>query len=105
MYFDKKKRRWPYVILAVLILAVAAGLYLGIARFSGQDMNEEGAKALKAAVERCALQCYVVEGVYPPSLSYLEENYGLTVNHEDFYITYEAFASNLPPDVIITERR
>ena len=52
----------------------------------------------------CAVQCYVVEGVYPPSLSYLEENYGLTLNKEDYYIHYEIFAENLPPEVRITKR-
>ena len=37
--------------------------------------------------------------MYPPSLAYLTENYGLQVNTEDFYVTYDAFASNLPPTV------
>lgn len=104
MYFDKKVRRWPYVIFAAVMLAVAAGFYIGVVRPSGQSLHEEGAQALKAAVERSARQCYVVEGVYPPDVSYLENSYGLTVNHEDFYVTYNAFASNLPPDVRVTER-
>ena len=105
MYFDRKIRRWPYVLLAAVILAVVLGFYVAVVRPSGQNMNDEGANALKAAVERGARQCYVVEGVYPPNLSYLEKNYGLTVNHEDFYVTYDAFASNLPPDVRVTERK
>ena len=45
------------------------------------------------------MQCYVVEGVYPENLSYLEENYGLQINTRDFYVAYDAFASNLPPDI------
>lgn len=105
MYFDKKRRRWPYVVIIALILAVALGFGIRAVRVSGQDLNEEGAAALKAAVERSARQCYVVEGVYPSNLAYLEENYGLTVNHEDFYVTYEAFASNLPPSVRVTRRQ
>ena len=35
------------------------------------------------AVQQSALQCYTVEGAYPPNLEYLEENYGLRVNTTD----------------------
>jgi hypothetical protein len=41
----------------------------------------------------------VVEGVYPPNLAYLEDNYGLQINTRDFYVHYQAFSSNLPPEV------
>ena len=50
------------------------------------------------------MQCYAVEGSYPASLDYLEENYGLLVNHDRFIVTYEAFASNLMPQVNVLER-
>ena len=98
MYVDRKHRRWPFVAaLAAAVLLV--GILVGQAmRRSGQEMETEAAAALKAAVDRSALQCYVVEGAYPSSLEYLEENYGLQINLEDFYVTYDAFASNLPPD-------
>ena len=52
-------------------------------------------------MQRSALQCYVVEGTYPPNLAYLEDNYGLTVNQEDFVVEYRAFSSNLPPSVTV----
>lgn len=104
MYFDKKRRRWPYVALVILAAAVAAALWLKVAPASGRDIQEEGGRALKAAVERSALQCYVVEGAYPSDVAYLEEHYGLQINREDFYIYYDVFASNVPPDVRVTER-
>ena len=61
--------------------------------------------AIREAIRRSALQCYVVEGVYPPNLQYLQDNYGLEVNTEDFYVTYDAFASNLPPTVLVTSKK
>ena len=70
----------------------------------GRDLDESSALAIREAVQRSALQCYAVEGVYPPDLQYLEDNYGLQVNQEDFYVTYDAFASNLPPTVRVTRR-
>lgn len=56
------------------------------------------------AVLRSAVECYCVEGAYPESLGYLEENYGLNVNHRDFIVTYEVFASNVAPDVRVLVR-
>ena len=90
------------VLLAVLLLA-ALGLMLG-SRQVGRDLDTASAQALRQAVLQAAVQCYAVEGSYPASLDYLEENYGLLVNHDRFIVTYEAFASNLMPQVNVLER-
>ena len=104
MYSDNNrehKRGWLWVLALVLVMAMCIAAFSGR---PGRDLSESSAAAIRAAVQRSALQCYVVEGVYPPNLQYLEENYGLQVNHEDFYVTYDAFASNLPPTVKVTRR-
>ena len=104
MYSDKtenKGKRFLWPLLAVLVLAV---LLLAVFRHPKSDLEDSGAAAIREAVRRSALQCYAVEGVYPPNLRYLEENYGLQVNTEDYYISYEAFASNLPPTVKVVGR-
>ena len=72
---------------------------------SGKENTEETTRSLKEAIQRSALQCYVVEGVYPPDLDYLKENYGLTVNSKDYYIDYEIFAENLPPEIRVIPRK
>ena len=59
---------------------------------------------IRPAVLRSAVECYCVEGAYPESLGYLEENYGLNVNHRDFIVTYEVFASNVAPDIRVLVR-
>lgn len=86
-------------ILAALILV----LVLLMPVFS-RDIREGSAASIRETVLRAAAQCYAVEGAYPPSLSYLEENYHLVINHRDFIVSYEAFASNLPPDVRVLVR-
>ena len=98
MYSDKKKKHtfWIWIVLALAAIFVLVYTFAG---HSGEDLTEESAAAIQEAVRRCAMQCYVVEGVYPENLSYLEENYGLQINTRDFYVRYDAFASNLPPDI------
>ena len=89
-------------LLAVLALLIAA-FALG-SRQVGRDLDSASAQALRQAVLQAAVQCYAVEGSYPALLDYLEENYGLLVNHDRFIVTYEAFASNLMPQVNVLER-
>ncbi len=103
MYIDKKRARWPYVagILAALIIVIAI---LAARRASAPALAQTSADAVQQAIARSALQCYVVEGVYPPSLDYLEQRYGLRINTADYYVTYDSFASNLPPDVRVIEK-
>jgi len=105
MYSDRKKQALQPLLALLAALVLACAVLLPPARRTfARDVGEESAAAIAEAVRRLAVQCYAVEGVYPPDLQYLEENYGLSVNHADFYISYEAFASNLPPSVIVTPK-
>ena len=104
MYSDKPVKRTKYLWWLLLAVILAAMLLMIVFRDPGRDLSDSSAAAIREAVQRSALQCYVVEGVYPPNLQYLEDNYGLQVNQEDFYVVYDAFASNLPPNVRVTRR-
>jgi hypothetical protein len=103
MYSDRLAKRKTWILWALLLLLLLGALAL-IFSDGGRDLDDSSALAIREAVQRSALQCYAVEGVYPPDLQYLEDNYGLQVNEEDFYVTYDAFASNLPPTVRVTRR-
>ena len=101
MYSDAVKKRGAarWIVLALLILLVAALL---IVWKPGRDLGDESAAAIREAIRRSALQCYAVEGVYPPNLAYLEDHYGIRINKKDYFVNYDAFASNVPPSVIVT---
>ena len=106
MYSDRVEKKGPvWLAVLALLLAVAVVLLLFFAQHPARTLEAGGSEAIRAAVQRSALQCYAVEGVYPSDLDYLEENYGLQVNHEDYYVTYEAFASNMPPAVRVVRRK
>ena len=96
-----KHRRWP-VALAVLVIAVVAALVLyGRAQ---ADLARQSAQSVKDAVLRSAVQCYAVEGAYPGSVDYLETHYGLMIDHKTYIVSYEAFSSNLLPQVEVLVR-
>ncbi|HBA50291.1 MAG TPA: hypothetical protein DCZ91_21365 [Lachnospiraceae bacterium] len=105
MYVDRRRRRWPWLVLAAAaVLAVIIVWHMTVPA-SGRDMEEESIVALREAVERSARQCYAVEGFYPPSLEYLEENYGLQINTDEFRVVYDVFASNIAPTIQVLSRQ
>ena len=103
MYTDKvRKKRWILILLCA-VLACVLLVYRG-RQVSVENISEESASAIRTAIQNSALQCYCVEGAYPETLEYLVENYGLRVNTRDFYIRYEVYATNQPPQIKITPR-
>lgn len=103
MYSDiKRTNRLVYAAIAVLLAAV---LIFFVFKDSGRSIDQESSFAIEEAIRNCALQCYVVEGVYPPNMEYMRTNYGLQVNTQDFYVTYDAFASNIPPSIVVTPKK
>lgn len=94
----EKKRK---LILPALLLVLIVGLCLWLMPQIGRQIREDSREAIRDAVMRGAMECFAVEGVYPESLQYLEAHYGLRLNHRDFIVSYEVFASNQPPSVLV----
>jgi len=65
--------------------------------------TEEGRLRLEEAVRRSAVACFAAEGIYPPTLDYLEAHYGLQVDEERYVVIYEALGSNLMPDITVLD--
>lgn len=97
---QKQKRRIVALVLACVIAVAGIFVYRGAKR----AMNEQAAAAMRQSIMDAAMQCCAIEGAYPLTLGYLEENYGLTINHDDFVITYQSFANNVAPSVVVMSR-
>ncbi len=75
-------------------------MYYGI-NSAQKNSHEENYKVLSDAIMRSAVQCYAIEGFYPPNIEYLEDNYGLMLNRDKYVISYNVFASNIMPEVTV----
>ncbi len=67
--------------------------------------SRQNISLIKQSVQRAAVECYSVEGIYPPDIDYLVDNYSLTYNSDRYYIFYETFASNVMPTIEVYERK
>jgi hypothetical protein len=91
------------LIKLLCIVAVLAAAVLLVNRIdTAQDKAETD--IVRDAVKNAALTCYAVEGAYPDSVDYLREHYHLAYDEDRYMITYDAFASNMIPDIYVTER-
>ena len=91
------------IIKIIIIAAVLALAVFLVGRIDTTRENEE-AQIVHDAIRSAAITCYAVEGAYPEDVEYLREHYQLAYDEERYFVTYEAFASNLIPDIWVTER-
>ena len=104
MYQDRNRSPGRIILLAaVLLVVVLLGAYR-LRQSVPQEMEEDSILAIRNAVRESALQCYVVEGVYPPDIQYLQDNYGLRINTEAYIVAYEAYAENQMPYIKVVKR-
>lgn len=100
MDLDRRKRNggigrflFPVIFLCALFFLI----------FGSRKMEEtaehEQEDLLRQAINQAVVSCYAVEGRYPESLEYLEENYGVRIDREQYIATYEVFADNIKPQV------
>ena len=99
----QKKRPWAGIFTAVLILALLLWFFTAVGNLS-RDSGDEGREQLETALRRAAVACYAAEGVYPPTMEYLSEHYGVQIEEEKYIVFYEIFASNLMPDITVLEK-
>ena len=92
-------------LLLSLIVFVAL-IYGGVSLFRGVNTASSAAQTelVRSAVRRAAVTCYAVEGAYPTTLDYLKKHYGLVYDEENYFVFYNAFASNILPELIVTEK-
>lgn len=104
---DKRKalkRQWPAALFAFLLLAaMLAAAFFGVRQVASAT-SQEGVTAARQAIERAAVLCYASEGFYPPSFAYIQENYGVQIDTQQYAVRYEVFASNVMPNVVVVER-
>jgi hypothetical protein len=100
----KKKSAYRGPVAAVLIFLAVIGLFrYGFGSISGAN-GEEDRNMTQAAIQKAVVNCYAIEGVYPPDVKYLEDHYGVVVNHSKYVVSYELAGSNIMPSVEVQEK-
>ena len=90
------------ILFTVLILAVIIVFFFTAVGGASEKADSSAAATLEKAIKRAAIQCYAIEGFYPPDVDYLEENYGIIVDPR-FIVEYRSFSGNNLPGIKVLQ--
>ena len=96
------KRRIVLSLLSMLTLVV---LFVLSTLWVGGTAQEQDIQRLQEDLRRASTHCYATEGRYPPNLPYLLNEYGVRYDESRFFVMYQLFSSNLPPDITVVEKQ
>ena len=92
------------IFLPLAFFAVVVAMFnMGVNHLT-QANEEEALEAARTAITRAAVQFYALEGRYPPTLEYLVDRFGLQLDEDRFVIHYNAYMSNVMPQIVVRPR-
>jgi hypothetical protein len=92
------------LIPIIFTLAIMGMMFYGL-RQTEESNRTEGLRILEESLRRAVIMAYAVEGRYPESIAYIEENFGIHIDRDRFIVHYDIFASNLMPDIRVVDLR
>ena len=98
---QKEKRSLSGYLLSLLLFLAVLFFFLFGVRARESKSEEESLASLRNAIQRACVQCYAIEGRYPPSVEYLEEHYGIVIDRDRYHVFYDGWASNVMPDITV----
>lgn len=92
-----------YLIMPALMLA-AVYILLVSAGNVNERQQAENLKQMEDSIHKAVLNCYAIEGSYPATLDYVEQYYGLQIDHDRYDVFYEVFAQNIMPEITVIDK-
>ena len=96
----KEQKELSWLIKLMLIALMIVVFSFSLMRLD-KGSTEIQRQQLEDSIRRACISCYSLEGIYPPTLQYLEDNYGLQINDKHYAVFYDIFAENIMPDITV----
>ena len=90
-------------LLPIIFTVLMMGMIVYGLRQTEESSRAEGMRILDESIRRAIVVNYAIEGSYPESIAYLEENYGIHIDWSKYVVHYSIFASNIMPDMSVIE--
>ncbi|MDD4312510.1 MAG: hypothetical protein PHW41_08515 [Eubacteriales bacterium] len=87
------------LVFALAVFSLLVILFLSALFSTSQRNDARETEVVASALQRAIVTCYAVEGKYPPSLTYIYDNYGVHVDESRYVVVYDVIAANVMPSV------
>lgn len=104
MKLYKKKFAYRDLIGSILIFCAVICLFWYGFSNTVQANSTEQLKVTRTAIQKSIVNCYAVEGSYPPNIKYVEDHYGIKIDHSKYIVNYELIGSNVMPSIQVLEK-
>ena len=98
-----KKISPGYLFSTLFFAALAAVLFITVSN-SDKGYEQERQRVAETALRSAVINCFAIEGMYPPDVQYMKDNYGLAIDEKIFIIHYEYEGDTLMPHFMIVPR-
>ena len=82
----------------IIVIMVMSGL-----RQTEEASRSEGIRILEESLHRAVVMNYALEGRFPESIAYIEENFGIHIDRSRYVVHYRVSGSNLFPEIVVIE--
>ena len=86
----------PIIFTVAIMLMVVFGL-----QQTSESSSAEGLRILEDSLRRAVVMNYAIEGRYPESIEYIEQNFGIFIDRTRYAVHYNIFASNILPEITV----
>jgi len=86
----------PVIFTVAIMVMVVFGL-----QQTSESSSAEGLRILEDSLRRAVVMNYAIEGRYPESIEYIEQNFGIHIDRTRYAVHYRIFASNILPEITV----
>ena len=97
------KKKFSGILSLLPFLLMIVGIIF-IVEYVDNKTSAESVQVIEANIRKAAISCYAIEGAYPQTVEYLEETYGLQINHDKYVVEYDIIGANVMPWVAVVEK-
>lgn len=105
---ETKKKGTLYRVLRVaaspVLFVLVLCCFLSVLGNVEKRQQAEDEKRIGTVIKKAVINCYAIEGRYPATLEYVEEQYGLVIDKERYHVFYEVFADNIMPEITVVPK-
>lgn len=104
LFEEKRSPAGRRAAASFLLVAILAALFWAGAEHLRRTVWQQQTEQVRDMVQKALVTCYAIEGAYPPSIAYLEQRYGVRIDHSRFDVQIWQSEGSSRPTIEVTRK-